>query len=48
VENQTKSSTEIIFAAKNYRIVGGLSHLLHSATDDIYQVKALLGKGLGL
>ena len=43
-----KSNTEIIFAAKNYRIIGGLSHLLHTASDDVYQVKALLGKGLGL
>jgi len=38
-----------VFAVKNYRIAGGFSNFIHSATiEEIFQVKALLGKGLGL
>lgn len=47
VENS--STNEIIFTAKNYNMIGGLSQLMHSAADDErYEVKALLGKGLNL
>ena len=47
VENSGKN--EIIFTAKNYQMVGGLSQLLHTAgQDETYEVKALLGKGLNL
>lgn len=43
------SKNEIIFTAKNYNIVGGLSRILHTAaTTERYQMKALLGKGLNL
>jgi hypothetical protein len=46
-ENTNKQ--EIIFTAKNYNIMGGLSRLLHTAnTSERYQMKALLGKGLNL
>ena len=46
-ENTNKS--EVIFTAKNYDIVGGLSRILHTANDtERYQMKALLGKGLNL
>jgi hypothetical protein len=47
VENS--GSNEIIFTAKNYNIVGGLSQLMHTAgQNERYEVKALLGKGLNL
>lgn len=47
VENSSKR--EIIFTAKNYAIVGGLSQILHTANfEERYQMKALLGKGLNL
>ncbi len=39
----------MIFAAKNYNISGGVSQLLHKMeSDEVFQVKGLLGKGLGL
>jgi NAD(P)H-flavin reductase len=47
VENS--GSNDIIFTAKNYNIVGGLSQLIHTAEqNERYEVKALLGKGLNL
>jgi hypothetical protein len=46
-ENQ--DNRELVFTAKNYAIVGGLSQCLHtSAPTEVFQVKALLGKGLNL
>ena len=34
---------------KNYKIIGGFSHWVHTASKyDIYEVKALMGTGLGL
>lgn len=34
---------------KNYKIPGGLSQTLHEAgTDEVFEVKAFMGKGLGL
>ncbi len=33
---------------KNYRVEGGLSERLHSVPNDLCQIKAMLGKGLGL
>ena len=46
-ENWTKNG-EIVCTVKNYSKLGGLSHRLHTAYNDLYQVKALLGKGLGI
>lgn len=46
-ENWQKSG-EIVCTVKNYNKLGGLSHRLHTAYNDLYQVKALLGKGLGI
>lgn len=39
---------QIVFICKNYMIEGGLSQRLHSQEKDLYQIKATLGKGLGL
>jgi hypothetical protein len=40
---------EITITCKNYEIQGGMSHTLHNAKkDDIFQIKALMGKGLEL
>ena len=49
VNNLNDRSDEIVIAIKNYRIAGGFSNLIHSATkEDVFQVKTLLGKGLDL
>ena len=49
VLSENNSSNEIVFTAKNYNIVGGLSQILHTAgNNERYEVKALLGKGLNL
>ena len=47
VENSGKN--EITFTAKNYNIIGGLSQFIHNSSEnEIFEVKALLGKGLNL
>jgi len=45
---EAQSDPEIVFVCKNYNIEGGLSHRLHNAGEDLYQVKALMGKSLNL
>jgi hypothetical protein len=47
-ENNYGKQAEIVCTVKNYRKPGGVSHRLHTAYNDLYQVKALLGKGLGI
>jgi hypothetical protein len=46
---ENSGSNEIVFTAKNYNIISGLSQLMHNSTSvDRFEVKALLGKGLNL
>ena len=48
-ENWTKEgNAEIVCTIKNYNKVGGVSQRVHTAYNDLYQIKALLGKGLGI
>lgn len=47
-ENNNSDKAEIVCTVKNYNKRGGVSHRLHTAYNDLYQVKALLGKGLGI
>jgi len=47
-EKNYSKECEIICTVKNYKNPGGVSHRLHTAYNDLYQVKALLGKGLGI
>eukprot|EP00347_Sterkiella_histriomuscorum_P024123 403332230 len=47
-ENWTNKNAEIVCTVKNYNRVGGVSHRVHTAYNDLYQIKALLGKGLGI
>ena len=37
-----------MFVCKNYRVEGGLSNRLHTVSNDLCQIKALMGKGLGI
>lgn len=47
---ESQPEIEVIFVCKNYKIEGGLSHRLHnhSQQEDLCQIKALMGKGLGI
>jgi hypothetical protein len=45
-ENQEEQ--KIVFVCKNYKIEGGLSHRLHNNQGDLCQIKAVMGKGLGI
>ncbi len=45
-ENNYGKQAEIVCTVKNYNIPGGLSRRIHTAYNDLYQAKALLGKGL--
>jgi len=45
---EAQKEPEVVFLCKNYRIETGLSHRLHNDQNDLYQIKATLGKGLGL
>lgn len=45
---EAQQEPEVVFVCKNYRNESGLSHRLHSDQRDLYQIKATLGKGLGL
>ena len=47
-ENNYGKESEIVCTVKNYKSPGGVSQRLHTAYNDLYQVKALLGKGLGI
>ena len=47
-ENWKTDRSEVICTIKNYNAVGGVSHRIHNAYNDLYQVKGLLGKGLGI
>jgi len=45
-ENQEEA--EVVFVSKNYKQRGGLSQRIHETPNDLCQIKAQLGKGLGL
>lgn len=45
---EAQKEPEVVFVCKNYRNEAGLSHRLHNDQNDLYQIKATLGKGLGV
>ena len=48
-ENWETRGQEIVFTVKNYKTLTGLSHRLHLENHkDLFQIKALMGKGLGI
>ena len=48
-ENWASRGSEVVCTVKNYKIANGLSERLHKLnSNDLYQVKGLMGKGLGI
>ncbi|CDW78413.1 cytochrome b5-like heme steroid binding domain containing protein [Stylonychia lemnae] len=47
-ENWNSDKSEVVCTVKNYNKRGGVSHRIHTAYNDLYQIKGLLGKGLGI
>lgn len=45
---EKQEEPEIVFVCKKYATEGGLSHFLHTSSNPLGQIKAILGKGLGI
>lgn len=48
MQENSIDDAEVVITCKNYNLLGGLSYRLHNSEFEVYQIKALMGKGLGL